>query len=120
MTKLETKLAVPWVSQLRRECSERKEKIKIIKIHGGPYQTLGISDYLGWYKDVGFGMEMKVHPNTLDSVQEEFLKDIIGTGNIGICITFSKGCYRLNPHKVLTAAYFDCFRGNIYHCVVGY
>lgn len=119
-TKLETTLSAEFIFQLRTECSKRGERIKVIKIHGGPFQTLGISDYLGWYMGTGFGMEMKVDNNTVTEAQQQFLNDIVGTGNIGIVVTFRKGATRNNPYAVFTTAFLNVFKGTIYTTIVGY
>src|SRR5262245_5230754 len=104
MTKLESKLTVPWIDMLRRECSNRHEHIKLVKIHGGAYQVMGISDYLGWYKGIGLAIEFKVHPNTTTPIQQDFLDAIARTSNVAMIVTFKKGCPKEHPYDILQYA----------------
>lgn len=103
--KIETTLSKMWMEALRSECTEHKELIKIIKIHGGPYQTLGISDYLAWWMGYGLAIEFKISPNKPTPVQEDFLDSIVRTYNFGMVITFiKKPMTPISPRNILLRA----------------
>ena len=119
--KTETILSKKWIETLRSQCTEHKEVIKIIKIHGGPYQTLGISDYLAWWMGYGLAIEFKMAPNKPTPVQEDFLDSIVRTFNFGIVITFfkAKNPVNVSPRDILIDAKTSLGNG-IYYKQVGY
>jgi hypothetical protein len=124
MTQLESRLSRNFINKLRQEVSCNKDKIKIVKIHGGPYQTLGISDYLVWYKGKGVAIEFKVFPNTLGNAdaQHEFLMDIAKTGNVAICVTFNKDMTRdYSPLNLIERVLLNATNGpQIHHLSIKY
>ena len=52
------------------------------KVHGGPYQTPGLPDIIGFYHGTGFAMEVKVKPGAkptpLQAAMLEIMKETGG------------------------------------------
>lgn len=90
MQKLETTLSNRFLSNLIRSVRLHNERIKTIKIHGGPYQERNISDHLWCYEGMFVGIEFKVWPKEATGGQKDFLVDIIAVGGYGGIITFIK------------------------------
>lgn len=90
--KLETKLGIDFISNLRLQFSERGERLKIFKTHGGEFQR-DISDYIGCYNGRFIAIEFKVFPNNATHGQLDFLSTIIECEGIGFIVEFN------NEHK---------------------
>lgn len=105
MVQLETQLGAQFIDGIRIDVSKNKERIKCCKIHGGEYQSIGISDWLIWYKGYSIGIEFKVYPNRASEAQLNFLQDIIECGSTGLIIIFNdKWKSMLTPLEVIDAA----------------
>ena len=90
MPKSETTQSNRFLSNLTRSVRLHNERIKTIKIHGGPYQETGISDHIWCYEGRFVAIEFKVWPHKPEGRQLDFLVDIIAVGGYGGIITFIK------------------------------
>lgn len=120
MTKLETVLSRKWIADLRINCHEHNERIKLVKIHGGAYQTMGVPDYLGWWTGYGLAIEFKADKNVLSPIQKDFLESIAATWNFAMVITFKKNkdIVHVPPRNTLLEAKTSL--GEIFYKEVGY
>ena len=90
MPKLETTLSNKFLSNLTKSIKRHNERIKTMKIHGGPYQETGIADHIWCYEGKFVAVEFKVWPNEATGKQKDFLVDIIMVRGYGAIITFIK------------------------------
>lgn len=54
----------------------------VLKVHGGPYQTVGIPDLLVCYQGRFFGMEVKREKEKLTPIQEHIIEQIQSSGGV--------------------------------------
>jgi hypothetical protein len=60
-----------------------------VRIHGGPYQRIGLPDVVGLYRGTFFGLEIKMpgKERNLTDIQRATLKHINDAGGVGEMIT---------------------------------
>jgi hypothetical protein len=68
-----------------------------VKIHGGPYQVMGLPDIIGCYWGEFFGLEVKLpgKERTITKIQERKLKQIIEADGIAGVVTSVDQALRL-------------------------
>lgn len=60
-----------------------------VRIHGGPYQRIGLPDVVGLYRGTFIGIEVKLpgKERNLTAIQQLMLKHITDAGGIGEMVT---------------------------------
>lgn len=80
--------------------------IRCIKIHGGPFSEVGVSDLLGCLEGQFLAMEVKVGRNEPSPAQFVFLKDMY-THGAKVGVIYDRD-YKEDINTLLTQGYVNC------------
>lgn len=88
----ETRLVRRQIDAMYRQAGKwgRKSDLLLLKVHGGPHQTRGISDILGTYLGLSFHIESKLpgKEKNLSRYQAAMLKKCEAAGSVtALCTT---------------------------------